>query len=158
LWRQGKFPEIEALCRKSGSVLSRIIMQIVKRRNEGSERLHAIAGDIGAREMRLQLQKAYPLAIAATLAPLLGLLGTVSGMIDAFNTVATAGSVGNPALLADSISKAMIATGGGLIVAIPSLASYHYFKGHTMIYAVQLEETVTDLLCSWFPNSKEVKP
>ncbi|HCE42489.1 MAG TPA: biopolymer transporter ExbB [Lentisphaeria bacterium] len=159
LWKEGKYAEIEELCEKSDSVLARIIKQIVKRRNEGPERLHTIAGDVGAREMRLQIQKAYPLAIAATLAPLLGLLGTVSGMIDAFNTVALAGSLGNPALLADSISKAMVATGAGLIVAIPSLGAYHYFKGRTLIYTVQLEETITDLLCDWFPHrdSKEVK-
>ncbi|HBC87410.1 MAG TPA: biopolymer transporter ExbB [Lentisphaeria bacterium] len=161
LWKQGKFQEIQDLCEKSDSVLARIIKQIVKRRGEGSERLHTIAGDVGAREMRLQLQKAYPLAVAATLGPLLGLLGTVSGMIDAFNTVALAGSLGNPALLADSISKAMVATGAGLIVAIPALAAYHYFKGRTLIYSVQLEEIVTDLLCDWFPHvddKKEVKP
>jgi len=158
LWREGRYSEIVDVCAKSDSVLSRIIMQIVKRRDEDPTRIHSIAGDVGAREMRLQLQRAYPLAIAATLAPLLGLLGTVSGMIDAFNTVAIAGSLGNPALLADSISKAMVTTGGGLIVAIPSLAAYHYFKGHTMVYAVQLEETVSDLLFNWFPGIKGVKP
>ncbi len=161
LWKEGKYQEIQELCDKSDSVLARIISQIVKRRREGPERLHTIAGDVGAREMRLQVQKAYPLAVAATLSPLLGLLGTVSGMIDAFNTVALAGSLGNPALLADSISKAMVATGAGLIVAIPSLAAYHFFKGRTLIYSVQLEEIVTDLLCDWFPHAdekKEVKP
>ena len=157
LWKEGKLQEIQELCRKSDSVLARIIAQIVKRRPEGPERLHVIAGDVGAREMRLQVQKAYPLAVAATLAPLLGLLGTVSGMIDAFNTVALAGSLGNPALLADSISKAMVATGAGLIVAIPSLASYHYFKGRTLVCTAQLEEIVTDLLCDWFPHG-EGKP
>lgn len=154
LWKEKKYSEIIDLCEKSDSVLAKIILQIVKRRNEGSERLHTIAGDVGAREMRLQVQHAYPLAVAATLAPLLGLLGTVSGMIDAFNTVALAGSLGNPALLADSISKAMVATGSGLIVAIPALAAYHYFKGRTLIYSVQLEEIVTDLLCDWFPHQE----
>ncbi len=157
LWKQGNYQEIDAVCEKSDSVLGRIIQHIVKRRNEGAERIHTIAGDVAAREMRLQLQRAYPLAIAATIAPLLGLLGTVSGMIDAFNTVALAGSLGNPALLADSISKAMVATGAGLIVAIPSLAAYHYFKGRTLIFSVQLEETVTDLLCDWFAHKEEVK-
>ena len=152
LWKQGRFAEIMELCEKSPSVLARILRQIIRHRNEDITRLNTLAGEVGAREIRMQLQRAYPLAIAATVAPLLGLLGTVSGMIDAFDTVALAGSMGNPALLADSISKAMVCTAAGLMVAIGSLCAYHYFKGRTITYSVQIEETVSDLLSDWFAS------
>ncbi len=161
LWKKEMFGEVEALGEKSQTVLGKILIQLVKHRHQSLERLHTIAGDVGAREMRLQLQRAYPLAVAATIAPLFGLLGTVSGMVDAFDTVALAGSMGNPALLADSISKAMVATGAGLVVAIPSLGAYHFFKGKTVVFAIELEETVGDLMSEWFagsPTAKAIPP
>src|SRR5690606_36336462 len=65
----------------------------------------------------------------ATLSPLLGLLGTVFGMIRSFNTIATADAMGRPELLAGGISEALITTAAGLSVAIPALTAYLWFLG-----------------------------
>lgn len=109
-----------------------------------------LAGDIAGRDLRGHLQKAYPIAVAATVAPLLGLFGTVIGMIEAFEIVAIAGSLGDASLLAGSISKALVTTAAGLIIAIPALATYHYFKSRTHAFAMALESDVNELLTTWF--------
>jgi biopolymer transport protein ExbB len=63
----------------------------------------------------------------ATITPMMGLLGTVFGMIQAFNTIATADAMGRPELLAAGIAQALITTAAGLVVAIPALAAYIYY-------------------------------
>jgi len=63
----------------------------------------------------------------ATVSPLLGLLGTVVGMIDAFNNIATADALGRPEMLAGGISQALLTTAFGLSVAIPALIFYLFF-------------------------------
>ncbi len=75
-------------------------------------------------EFRGQLR---PLEVIAACAPLLGLLGTVVGMIEAFATLASAGREINPSLLAGGIWKALLTTAAGLIVAIPALFTWHIF-------------------------------
>lgn len=67
----------------------------------------------------------------ATIAPLIGLLGTVLGMIQAFNVIAFQTAVVKPILLAGGISKAMVTTAGGLMVAIPALMFYSFFPWKT---------------------------
>ena len=63
----------------------------------------------------------------STISPLLGLLGTVLGMISAFNAIATADAMGRPELLAAGISQALLTTAAGLTVAIPALIAYLFF-------------------------------
>ena len=63
----------------------------------------------------------------ATVSPLLGLLGTVVGMIRAFNAIATSDAMGRPELLASGISQALLTTAAGLTVAIPALICYMFF-------------------------------
>ncbi|MDX9875649.1 MAG: MotA/TolQ/ExbB proton channel family protein [Spongiibacteraceae bacterium] len=79
------------------------------------------------------------LGTIAVISPLLGLLGTVVGMIDVFNQVVIHGS-GNPAVLADGISKALITTAAGLTVAIPALFMHRYFTRRVDEIVVVLEQ------------------
>lgn len=77
-----------------------------------------------------QLKRAVrPVGIIANTTPLLGLLGTVIGIIQAFDAVARQGALGDPGALAGGISKALLTTCFGLIVAIPMLLIYHYLNG-----------------------------
>ena len=82
----------------------------------------------GAREIRGHLQKAYPLAVSGTLAPLLGLFGTVIGIINAFSEIGAAGSA-SLAVVAPGIAEALIATALGLFAAIPATIAYNIFVG-----------------------------
>jgi biopolymer transport protein ExbB len=79
------------------------------------------------------------LGTIASIAPLLGLLGTVIGMIKVFAAIMTAG-VGNPTVLAGGISEALITTAAGLSVAIPSLMFHRYFGGKVDRLVIKMEE------------------
>ena len=111
-------------------------------------RLQTAVGDAAARAIERHRQRCYPLAIIATMAPMLGLLGTVIGMIEAFSKVAILGDTGDAALLADSISKALITTDIGLVLAIPSLGAYHYLKQKLSIAELAVEEALESMFAT----------
>ncbi|MFO8025861.1 MotA/TolQ/ExbB proton channel family protein [Thiohalophilus sp.] len=92
------------------------------------------------RQVILELERYLnTLGTIASITPLLGLLGTVIGMIKVFAAITTQG-VGNPSVLAGGISEALITTAAGLSVAIPSLIFYRYFRGKVDALVLKMEE------------------
>ena len=85
------------------------------------------------------------LGTIASLSPLMGLLGTVFGMIRTFNAITTAG-IGNPASLAGGIAEALITTAAGLTVAIPALLAYKSLRGRVQALVVQMEKEAMKLV------------
>jgi biopolymer transport protein ExbB len=85
------------------------------------------------------------LGTIASLSPLMGLLGTVLGMIRTFNAITTDG-IGNPAALAGGIAEALITTAAGLTVAIPALIGYKYLRGRVEALVVQMEKEAIKLV------------
>ena len=85
------------------------------------------------------------LGTIAAIAPLLGLLGTVVGMIEVFSVI-TAQGVGSPAELAGGISKALLTTAAGIIIAVPALIFHRHFRGKINDYAVEMEKEAIKLL------------
>jgi biopolymer transport protein ExbB len=94
------------------------------------------AGRLEVHEMERFLNT---LGTIAAVAPLLGLLGSVVGLMEVFSSMTTHG-VGNPQALGAGISKIMIATASGLAVAIPSLIFYRYFQGLVDEIAMSMEQ------------------
>ena len=92
------------------------------------------------REVKRLMAPLQPLVAVAMIAPLLGLLGTVWGMIEAFSTIALADGLGNPEQLASGISQALVTTAAGLAIAIPTQALYYYFKGRVDRFARRTED------------------
>lgn len=84
------------------------------------------------------------LSIIATLAPMVGMLGTVSGMIKAFRNIAL-GGMGRPEVLADNISEALITTAVGLMVGIPAMFAYFIFKSRYAKLTSRIARTCGDL-------------
>ena len=82
----------------------------------------------------------------ATISPLLGLLGTVVGMIRAFNAIATSDAMGRPELLANGISQALLTTAAGLSVAIPALIFYMYFVSRVDRLIIDIDALAQDLV------------
>lgn len=146
LWRDGKLEQLEALIAKRPSTLSRMIHYMVDYRSHGYDRVTKGIEHIASMELRDHLRKIYPLAIIATVAPIVGLLGTVVGMIEAFQVLAFSGSEVDPGLLAGGISKALINTAAGLCVALPALAAYHFFKYRVAAFGLELERQAGMLL------------
>ncbi|MBN8459754.1 MAG: MotA/TolQ/ExbB proton channel family protein [Verrucomicrobia bacterium] len=149
LWADGDFSSLERFGESEPSTLGRVIAFIARNRTAPMTEVSAICGDLVSRELAGHYQRAYPLGIVATLAPLLGLLGMILGMIETFETVSLAGSLGDATQLAGGISEALVTTGLGIAVAIPFLALYHTFKHRTAGFGITLEEEVTDLLTTW---------
>ena len=85
------------------------------------------------------------LGTIAAISPLLGLLGTVIGMVKVFAAITTNG-VGDPSVLAGGISEALITTAAGLSVAIPALIGYRYLRGRIDALVVQMEKEATSLV------------
>ncbi len=79
------------------------------------------------------------LATIAAISPLLGLLGTVTGMIRTFKAITVAG-VGNPTAMAGGIAEALITTAAGLLVAIPALVAYRYLRGRVDALVIDMEK------------------
>jgi biopolymer transport protein ExbB len=146
LWTAHRFDEIDELLAADGSTLSRVIAAMVEHRQQPYAVVSQIAGDLATMELRQHQQKAYALAIVATVAPIVGLLGTVLGMVEAFHVIAYSEGMGNPALLAGGISKALVNTAAGLIVALPALGAHHYFKHRLATLGLALEKQVNALM------------
>jgi biopolymer transport protein ExbB len=155
LWDAGEFEELEKLGTTEPSTLARVISFIAQNRRAPMLEVSEVCGELVTRELAGHYQRAYPLGIVATLAPLLGLLGMILGMIETFETVALAGSLGDATQLAAGISEALVTTGLGLAIAIPFLALYHVFKFRTASFGAQLEEEVTGLLTTWLMKQQE---
>ena len=85
------------------------------------------------------------LSLTAQIAPMLGLLGTVTGMIGAFDKIGM-GAMGSPEKLAADIGEAMITTAAGLIVAIPCMFAYFYFKGNFTSNVARVSRLIGDLI------------
>jgi biopolymer transport protein ExbB len=84
------------------------------------------------------------LGTIAAVSPLLGLLGTVTGIIKAFNAI-SAGGVGDPRMLSGGISEALITTAAGLLVAIPALIAYRYLRGKVDGIVIDMEKSAIAL-------------
>lgn len=85
------------------------------------------------------------LGTLALISPLLGLLGTVVGIIDAF-LVVTAGGISDPTALAGGISKALVTTAGGLVVAIPAMVMHRYYLRRVQSLVVEMEQQAVKLV------------
>lgn len=85
------------------------------------------------------------LGTIALIAPLLGLLGSVVGIIDAF-LAATSSGINDPATLAAGISKALVTTAGGLLIAIPTMVMHRYFHRHILSLTVAMEQQAVRLV------------
>jgi biopolymer transport protein ExbB len=140
LWQQGRFDALEALLASQHSVLAKALRFLVVQRSRWpADQLATRVAELASRALRLQQQRAYPLAVVATVAPIVGLLGTVLGMIDAFHVIAATGRVGDATLLAGGISKALINTAAGLCVALPALALHHFLRHRLTLAGLELE-------------------
>ncbi|MCB9916594.1 MAG: MotA/TolQ/ExbB proton channel family protein [Planctomycetes bacterium] len=125
--------------------LTRILGAGLARAGGGAVAAERAAEDAGRREVRRLTGGLRPLVVVAMIAPLLGLLGTVWGMILAFTRIAQEDGLGRPELLAGGISQALITTAAGLAVAIPTQALYYYFRARIDRFARLVEDTQLDL-------------
>jgi biopolymer transport protein ExbB len=128
-----------SLCKKKSSVLTRILYTAILHKDKDRAEIKEIIEDAGRHEVPVLERYTNLLGTIANISPLLGLLGTVTGMIKVFAVIAFEG-VGHPRALAGGISEALITTAAGLVVAIPALVFYNYFLTKSESLIVELEK------------------
>ncbi len=157
LFGQGRFDEILAACAAQPSLAADIVRHCVEFRAASFDIVQTGAADIAGRAVVDQEEKCNPLTVIAGVAPLLGLLGTMIGMIEAFKLVEVFGDEGGASLLAGSISKALITTAVGLILAIPAVLGYHWARRRVHGIANTVEVETESLLKLWFLQDKRAE-
>ena len=127
------------------SALGRVLAGALINRHRSRELIKEAVEDTGRHVVHELERFLNTLGTIAGISPLLGLLGTVIGMIKVFSAIMAHG-VGNANELAGGISEALITTAAGLTVAIPSFFFYRYFKGQVEEYVVSMEEQAINLI------------
>ena len=128
---------IEAL--EKNSPLGRVMAAALANRDRGREIMMERVEDTGRHVVHELERFINTLGTIASISPLLGLLGTVTGIIRAFNAVML-GGMGDPRMLAGGISEALITTASGLAVAIPSFIAYRYLRGKIERIVIDMEK------------------
>ena len=128
-----------------GSALGRILAAGLVNRHMDRARMKESVEEVGRQVVHEMERFLNTLGTIAAISPLLGLLGTVVGMIKVFTAITVVG-VGNPGELAGGISQALITTAAGLSVAIISLIFYRYFRGKVDELVVEMEQEAIRLV------------
>jgi biopolymer transport protein ExbB len=135
-----------SVCMQENSPIANIIRRGLKKYKYGHDRVKESIANAGKQEIS-KLEKGLAiLASIAGIAPLLGFLGTVTGMITAFMTIEDLAGAANPSDLAGGIWEALLTTASGLIVGIPSLAFYNYFANRVKKLVGDMETVANDVV------------
>ncbi len=140
LVRAGKLSEAEVLCQENTSSLAAIIHAALQEAGKPRKEIKEAVTDVGRREVTHLERFVDLLGTIAAVEPLMGLLGTVTGLIRAFQKVEALKNTVNPSALAGGIWEALITTAAGLIVAIPAYIGYRYLLSRVSQLVVDMEE------------------
>ncbi len=137
--------EALAICSEHGGPVARVLEYALSRLPYGRAAVESAFEEATLEEEQILTRNLSTLAIIAQIAPLLGLLGTVTGMIIAFDEISKQGT-GNPALLAKGIGQALVTTAAGLIVAIPVLMGHNYLSRRVDDVLTEIERRREELM------------
>lgn len=133
------------LCKANDSPIANILAVIIKRRGQGEAAVKEAVRDTGSRVLVRMRHRMRVLSALPQVSTMLGLLGTIFGMIKTFQAVATsANSLGKTEMLARGIFEAWTCTAAGLLVAIPVLVSYHALMGRVDAMAAEMDKIAGD--------------
>jgi biopolymer transport protein ExbB len=145
LLRDRKIPEASTLCKRYPSSMTRILLAAILNHDKSRQEIKEIIEDAGRQEVPVLERYLTILGTIASISVLLGLLGTVMGMIRTFNAIAALG-YGHPEALASGISEALVATATGLAIAIPTLVLYNFFTSKVDSLVIEMEKNSLRML------------
>ena len=148
LARKGQLSDAADVCSRAGGPVAHVLRSLVRALNQPQYEREQIVAASGNREIRQMERGLRTLAVIARIAPLLGLLGTVVGLVEAFRAVSTMEGPPDPSVLASGIWQALLTTVAGLIVAIPAIMSHEWLQSRVDEVALQMQEAVTEVLAS----------
>ncbi len=146
--QEKRFPEAITIAKNTNSIATSMISGLLEAYIKGrktQDHLKTVAEEIARAEIPKLEGYVNAIGAIAAIAPLLGFLGTVTGMIQVFEALSVEG-LSNPEVLSSGISQALITTAFGLSIAIPSLAAYWYFRSKLSFVVSQLENLATELI------------
>lgn len=145
LFRQGKYPDAYAYCKANPSAFSNVCRVAVSLLGEGKIAVEeGLVAEMAKENSRIQTSISY-LSVIGVCTPMIGLLGTVTGMIKAFQTLGTSG-IGDPAQLAGAIGEVLIATASGLFIAIPAFGFFYFLRNRAAKSLHAIQDTMAALL------------
>ena len=147
--KRNRIMEAIDLCEKSPGPIAHIIKAGILKHDRSRQEIKEAIEDAGIYEVPRLERNLGALATIAHISPLLGLLGTVTGMVRAFQIIqekATSLNPVSPGNLAGGIWEALITTAAGLIVAIPTFVAYNYLVSRVKNFIVEMERTSTELI------------
>lgn len=144
--RRDNIVEAISICDATPGPVARLVKTAILNRDHGRERISEALEEAGLAEVPRLEEKLNLLATIAQIAPLLGLLGTVVGLMTVFSDIKDAGLMANTALLYKGVWKALICTGAGLAVAIPAHAGYNYLVSRVNSIVLDMERAATEIV------------
>lgn len=146
LFAQGNYQEALETCEANPCYFTRVTAAGIRKIGHPFETIEKAVEEMEGEESLKLMQKIGWLSLIAGIGPMMGLFGTVSGMVGAFGKIAEAGQGGvNPADLAGSIQLALVTTVEGLIVAIPTTGFFVYFRNRVMTVSLEIGAVVEDM-------------
>ncbi len=145
---EGAIDQADALelCDEDDSYMARVFDAGLRRWGRPTVEVEQAILDEGERTAASLRKNLRIISGVANICPLLGLLGTVWGMREAFDAIASASAMGKPELLADGISQALLSTAAGLGIAIPAMVSYLHFVGRVDSLTAEIDRNGQELV------------
>lgn len=145
--KEGNIVEAIQVCEKVGGTIATIVKAGIAKHNKGRERVENAMEMAGLVEIAQLEKNAKILSVIAYIAPLIGLLGTVLGFIQAFSEMRMSGLVDISATrIGEAMEYALITTAAGLVVAIPAVIAYNYIVSRIATFVLEMEVTSSEIV------------
>jgi len=141
----GNYQEAWEICRVNKAYVAQVLKGALERIGRGKDAVEIALVEFGVREAGILRTKNSYLSVIGVVAPMIGLLGTVIGMMGAFAVLGSAG-VSDPRALALRIGEVLMATASGLFIAIPAFIYYYFFRNRANLVVVNADQTVSRLI------------
>ncbi|MEY3142215.1 MAG: hypothetical protein RLY21_708 [Planctomycetota bacterium] len=153
LLASGRYQDAIDRARRGESDLAAIVTRALDHAPDGTEAMMRASEQAADELLTARLRKLEPLNILGQVAPMIGLFGTVYGMIVAFQTVASSGGAADPVLLAGGIGTALVTTFWGLLIAIPALSAYAVVRNGTIAVSDESLAVVDEMVSLFRPKT-----
>lgn len=141
----GNYQEAWEICRANKAYCARVLQGALERLGRGKDAVETALIEHGIREGQIMKTKNSYLSVIGVIAPMIGLLGTVIGMMGAFAVLGASG-VSDPRALALRIGEVLMATASGLFIAIPAFIFYYYFRNRATLVMVNADDKLNRLV------------
>jgi len=143
---KGHYEEALAICDNVEAPVAGLIRAAIENRGLPETDLKEAVRDAAVRELPAVEHTIQAVNVIGNISPLLGLLGTVSGIIHSFNVLGEFGAVSDPSVLAKGISEALLTTAAGIVIAVPAMVAYAWLSGKANQVIGHLEGQANELV------------